>query len=405
MSTYRYKIMGEDKKISESEMEAKDKNSLIQNIKKDGVTIISVEEIKSGGGMNLSGIIPFLNKVKSHDKIIFARNLGQMIEAGLPITRALSIMERQAKQGKFKKVLNGLNDSLSKGVPLSEAMKDYSDVFSNLFISMVKAGEESGNMSQSLKTVANQMEKSEQLTKKIKGAMMYPAVIFSLMIVIGVLMMIYMVPTLTNTFIGLGIKLPLSTRIIIGISNFLKSYYIFVIFGLIISFILGSLAFKSKRGGRIFDFVLIHLPIIGTITKEMNSARTARTLASLISSGVDIVLAISVTKDVIQNSYYKEILDQIQTTIQKGDPISSIFLENEKLYPLFVGEMVSVGEETGKVGDMLSGVAQFYEEEVDQKTKDMSSIIEPILMIIIGVAVGIFAISMLGPTYSLADSI
>jgi type IV pilus assembly protein PilC len=403
MSTFHYKIIDAEGNTTEGTMEAKDKTSLYHNIKKDGSTIVSVEEEKEG--FSIKKLFSFLGGVKPHDRITFARNLSQMIEAGLPITRALSIMEKQAKAGKFKKVLGGLNDSLSKGTPLSDAMKNYPEVFSTLFVSMVRAGEESGNLSESLKNVGVQLEKSYQLSKKIKGALMYPAVIFSLMIVIGVLMMIYMVPTLTKTFVGLGIELPLSTRMIIGVSDFLKNYLVLVIFAILIFSFLLAIFFRTKQGKRITDFTILHTPVIGEIIKQINSARTARTLSSLLSSGVDIVLAIGVTKDVIQNSYYKEVLEEVRTTIQKGDQISSVFLANEKLYPLFVGEMVSVGEETGKVGDMLLGVAQFYEDEVDQKTKDMSSIIEPLLMIFIGAAVGFFAISMLAPTYSLADSI
>ena len=234
---------------------------------------------------------------------------------------------------------------------------------------------------------------------------MYPAVIVCLMVVIGVLMMIYMVPTLTSTFVGLGIKLPLSTRIIIAISDFLRSYIIFTLIGLVILFLFLVMVFRTKQGKRFADTFFIKAPILGTMVKQVYSARTARTLSSLLSSGVDIVIAIGVTKDVLQNSYYKEVLDQVQTTIQKGDPVSTVFAKHVNLYPLFVSEMVSVGEETGKIGEMLSGVASFYEEEIDQKTKDMSSVIEPLLMIVIGTAVGFFAISMLGPTYSLADAL
>jgi type IV pilus assembly protein PilC len=284
-------------------------------------------------------------------------------------------------------------------------MKAYPKVFSSLFTSMVRAGEESGNLSSALQNVALQMEKTYQLNRKIRGALMYPVIILVLMVAIGVLMMIYMVPTLTATFTGLGLDLPFSTRMIIGTSNFLVSYFIFVLFGFILLVLAFIFAIRTKRGQRFLDFVLLKLPIIGGVTRQINAARTARTLSSLLSSGVDIVVASGVTKDVLQNSYYKEVLNEIQISVQKGTTMSSVFSAHHDLYPIFVSEMVSVGEETGKTGDMLLNVALFYEEEIDQKTKDMSSVIEPVLMVFIGVAVGIFAISIISPIYSIGDSI
>jgi type IV pilus assembly protein PilC len=404
MPIFHYKTIDKEGKKMEGTIESKDKFSLYHSLKKDDNTIISAEEVGEGDNFSFMKLFSFLNGVSMRNKIVFARNLSQMIEAGLPITRGLSIMERQTR-GKFKTILGELNESISKGNSLSDSMKKYPDVFSTLFVSMARAGEESGNLSMALKNIGLQMEKTYQLTKKIRGALMYPAVIFSLMIVIGFLMMVFMVPTLTATFTGLGLKLPLATRIIIGTSNFLQSYFIFVILGAIVSAFLIAAGLRTKRGQRAIDIFIIHMPVLNDIVRQINSARTTRTLSSLLSSGVDIVVAIGITKDVIQNSYYKEVLDKIQISIQKGEQISTIFLANENLYPLFVGEMVSVGEETGKIGEMLSNVATFYEDEVDQKTKDMSSVIEPFLMIFIGLAVGLFAIAIIGPMYSLADSI
>ncbi|MBX4210885.1 type II secretion system F family protein [Candidatus Parcubacteria bacterium] len=169
----------------------------------------------------------------------------------------------------------------------------------------------------------------------------------------------------------------------------------------------GGTAFslRTKKGKRAFDYIILRVPLIGILVKEINSARTTRTLASLLSAGVDYVIAVTITREVLQNSYYKEVLAKAEIVIQKGDPISKVFLEREDLYPTFVGEMASVGEETGKLGEMLLGVAVFYEDEVDQKTKDMSTIIEPFLMVFIGIVVGFFAISILAPTYSLVDKI
>jgi type IV pilus assembly protein PilC len=403
MTLFHYKATSPEGIQYEADMDASDKFDLAHKLKKDGISIISaIEKNNTLGSMNIK--IPFLGGVKAHDKIVFARNLGSMIEAGLPMTRALSIMEREGK-GNFKEILKKIGEDVSTGKTLSESMTAYPKVFSELFVSMVKAGEDSGNLVSALKNVSGQMEKTYLLNKKVKGAMMYPAVIFSLMIVIGVLMMIYMVPTLSSTFVGLGVKLPLSTRIIIGMSNFLRSYILYIIPSVTLFVFMFVYFMRTKIGGRIGDFVALHMPIIGEVVKQVNAARTARTLSSLISSGVEIVSALKVTEEVLQNSYYKEVLAKTSLTIEKGEQISKIFTENSNLYPLFVGEMVSVGEETGKIGEMLLGVAEFYEEEVDQKTKDMSAIIEPFLMIFIGIAVGAFAISMLAPTYSLVDAI
>lgn len=234
---------------------------------------------------------------------------------------------------------------------------------------------------------------------------MYPTIILILMVAIGILMMIYMVPTLTSTFTGLGLKLPLSTRLIIGTSNFLVSYFLFVLAGLIVLIAGLVFAFRTARGQRFLDYFILHVPVIKEMVKQINSARTTRTLSSLVTSGVDIVVAIDVTKDVLQNSYYKEVLDEIKVVIQKGGSVSSVFSSHSNLYPTFVSEMASVGEETGKIGDMLLSAAMFYEEEIDQKTKDLSSVIEPFLMIFIGLAVGFFAISIISPIYSIGDSI
>ncbi len=404
MPLFHYKVISKEGRQIEGTLEAKDKFALYHEIKTDGSTVVYANETKTNKSLAFLNSISVFGGVKTHDKIVFAQNLSKMIDAGLPLTRALAILQREAK-GELKKVLIKMAASLDKGVTLSDSMAVFPKVFSALFVSMVRSGEESGNLSASLRNVALQMEKSYQLNRKIRGAMMYPLVIFCLMIVIGILMMVYMVPTLTATFSGLNITLPLSTRLIIWTSDFLVKYFPLVILGLVGFGFLIMFFFRSRIGQRIADFVLLHTPVISLMVKQINSARTTRTLSSLVSAGVDIVLAVGVTKDVLQNSYYKAVLDEVQVNIQKGMTMSSVFIKHEKLYPILVSEMVSVGEETGKIGEMLMSVAVFYEDEIDQKTKDLSSIIEPFLMIFIGGAVGFFALAVIGPIYSLGDSI
>ncbi|MCX6701905.1 MAG: type II secretion system F family protein, partial [Candidatus Zambryskibacteria bacterium] len=260
MPLFHYKTINKEGKQIQGTAEAKDRFALYHLVKQDGSTVIFAEEVKNKTSFSFLNNLPFLNGVKMHDKITFARNLSKMIDAGLSITRAFSIMEREAT-GELKKVLSALNASLNKGVTLSDSMKSYPKVFSTLFLSMVRAGEESGNLSSALNNVALQMEQSYQLNKKIKGALMYPVIIVILMIAIGFLMMIYMVPTLTATFTGLGLKLPLPTRIIIGTSNFLVSYFIFVILGLIAFVFAFVFAIRTNKGQRLLDLILLKSPV------------------------------------------------------------------------------------------------------------------------------------------------
>jgi len=403
MALYKYKAKDKEGNIYERTIEVKDRLGIYNIIREEGGRVVSIREVGNQSVLLFLGNI--FSNINAHQKITFAKNLGLMMKAGLPVTRALSVMGKQSKSKPFKKLLFDLEADVSHGKTLSESLKRWPKVFSHLFVSMVKAGEESGNVSGSLDIVSTQMEKSYLLAKKVRGALIYPAVIISVMIVIAVLLLIFMVPTLTATFEGLGVELPLATRILIYLSNFLVEHTLAVLTGTLLFIISFVLFLRTKVGRDLTDVVSIHIPVIGGMIKEFESARTTRTLSSLLSSGVEIIVALDVTVDVLQNHLYKDVLTRVRKVIEKGESMSAVFIGHEHLYPLFVGEMVAVGEETGKISEMLMGVASYYEEEVDQKTKDLSTIIEPVLMIIIGIGVGIFAISMLAPTYSLVDYI
>ena len=403
MTFFQYKAKNRDGVVYERTLEARDRTELFSKIREEGGSVVSVKEVEKK--FRTPMFSKLFGGMKEHEKIVFARNLGAMIKAGLSVTRALSVMDKQAKNKKFKKLLNELSVDVSKGDALSDAMKRRPAVFSPLFVSMVRSGEESGNVANSLTIVAGQMEKTYLLMKKVKGAFIYPAVILTLMVILAILMLIFMVPTLTATFQGVGLELPLSTRIIVVTSGFLVSNTLLVLVGLLL-LVFGVIAFlNSNAGKRFVDNLLVRIPVVRVIVREVESARTARTLSSLLSSGVDIVVALDVTRDVMQNHLYKDVLGQAYSSIQKGEQISQVFTRYPKLYPAFISEMVAVGEETGKISDMLLGVANYYESEVDQKTKDLSTIIEPVLMVMMGIGVGLFAIAMLAPTYSLVEQI
>jgi type IV pilus assembly protein PilC len=399
---FKYKYI----KDGEEREETKDfegKSELYSYMRKISASLVSVEEAKKE--KKSFSLWPFGGRVKPHDIISFTKNMAVMIEAGLSLSRALAILRKQSHNKRLTKIIEDVESLVSGGETLSSALSHYPKQFSKLFVSMVRAGEGSGNLVESLRSVSSQLEKSYLLSKKIKGAMIYPVIVLSLMVILGILMLVYMVPTLTETFKGLNIELPLPTRILIWISDFLRNQ------ALILIGVVGALAasayysLRTIKGKRFKDSLVLHLPLISGLVKEVNSARTTRTLSSLLSSGVDIVVAIGVTQEVMQNVHYKKVLEKAAESIQSGDQISKVFIEASHLYPVFVGEMAAVGEETGKLGGMLENIADYYEEEVDQKTKDMSTIIEPFLMVFIGIAVAIFAIAMLAPTYSLVDAI
>ena len=407
MSHFIYKAKKPSGEIYKGEKDAEDRYQLYKILKESGDEVVEVDE-KSGKGFSLKGFtinLPFLNSVKPQEKINFARNLGSMITASLSMSRALNVMERQAKGKEMKRVLVALQSDIGGGKTLSQAMSVFKSVFSPLFISMVAAGEQSGTLAESLRIVGVQMDKSFALQRRVKGAMMYPAIIMGAMIVVAILMLTFIVPTLMKTFTDMKLDLPATTRFVLFISNTLRDHGLVVFLGLVVV-ISGMIVWSKKASGKkFFHYIILQIPVVGNLLKEMNSARTARTLSSLLNSGVDVVESVKITTEVMQNIYYKQILEKAGQAIEKGEPISKIFTQNEKFYPIFLGEMMNVGEETGKIGEMLLGVASFYEEDVDQKTKDMSTIIEPFLMVFIGAAVGFFALAMISPMYSLVNVI
>lgn len=405
MSHFIFKARRLSGEIYKGEKDADNHFELYKILKEQGDEVVEYKEKKSSRRWNFNVSISFLNKVKAIEKINFARNLGAMLEAGLALSRALAVIEKQTKNFVFKKVVTSLIQEIDKGVTLSDAMVNFPKAFPKLFIAMVRAGEQSGTLAESLKIVALQMESAYALDKRIKGAMLYPAVIVTAMIIIAILMFIYVVPTLLKTFTELHIKLPPTTQFVLDLSNLIRNHGLWVL--LIFLIISGFLVWFSKKtiGKRFMHAITLKIPVIGPLVQEVNTARTARTMSSLLGSGVDVVESVNITSDVVQNIYFQEALKKAAEAIKSGELMSKTFGQYTKYYPLFFVEMMSVGEETGKTGEMLLGVAKYFEEDVNQKTKDMSTIIEPVLILFIGGAVGFFAVSMIQPMYSLMNAI
>lgn len=401
---FSYKAVNKEGTEYESTVEATDKFAVYKAIHAKGEAVIYVHEKSAKGGIKKLLSISW-GGVSMADRVMFAKNLGAMIRAGLPLVRALTVLDRQITNKAWKKIFTTIQDNLAKGVSLSSSLAAFPKIFSSLFTAMVAAGEESGNMAGSLTIVGEELEKSYELRKKVRGAMLYPAIILGVMLTIGILMFVYVMPKLIDTFKDFGADLPLATRMIISMSEFLQAYYLAIIGAVIVGSIAAVVFSRSSFGKKVLHSLLLKIPIIGTIAQEINAARTARTLSSLLSSGVQVVPAIKITRDVIQNVSYKEMLTKIADEVQRGSTLQSLFAARTDLYPSFVSEMIGVGEETGTISKTLLEVALFYENEVDQKTKNMSTVIEPFLMVIIGLAVAFFALAMISPIYSLSNNI
>lgn len=391
--------------ITEGALEAPDRFMLAREIRSRGYTPLSITEKNEDIVAKLLPLLGLFSRVSVNEQILFTKNLSEMIKAGLSLSRALSVLKKQTRNPALGKILTSLANDISAGETLSQALSKFPSVFSKLFTSMIRAGEESGNLAGALLDIGTNLEKSHSLTKKIHGALIYPGVIFSAMLIIGVLMFAFVVPTLAGTFKELGVELPVSTRVIIWLGNFFSNNLILTFIILAGGFFAGFWLIRARFMAKYIDFLTLKIPIIGQMARELNTARTARTMSSLLLSGVSITRAVEITEDVVQNIYYKKVLNEAKNVIEKGASFSKVFEQNSNLYPIMMSEMIQVGEETGKLSDMLLQIAQFYEEAIENKTKNLSTIIEPVLMIIIGAAVGFFAISMISPLYSILGDI
>ena len=283
MALFTFNTINAQGAKSEGVREAADKFALARELKAEGLVMVSAEEVVKKHSVLDEKVRGLFGHVSMREKIMFARNVGAMLEAGLALSRILSVIERQSRNAKLKEVVAQLNAEIRGGKTFNDAMRAFPNIFSPLFISMVKAGEESGNLASSLKTLSSQMEKNYLLQKRIKGALIYPSIIICFIVAIGVLMMIYVVPTLTNTFKELKVALPWSTRLVIGVSDFLRYHGLWAL--LVVLGAGGALwgAGKNAKARRMIDFAILKAPFIGNLVKESNSARTARTLASLLS--------------------------------------------------------------------------------------------------------------------------
>lgn len=402
MSLLKYSAAKQDGTMATGEREAENDRALATALKKEGLLLLRADPADkktSFGSINISEIISRIRSVSLVERMFFARNLSVMIKAGLPLTRALEASAEESSNPKFSKIMLAILSDITKGKSFADSLRPHPKVFNELYVNMVEVGETSGRLTLVLRLLSNQMKKDHDLRARVKGAMMYPAIIIVAIFGIGTLMMIYVIPTLAETIKGLGAELPLSTKIIIATSDFMQHYALFAIGGFLAFVFTIWRILKTKIGRSIFDRVILKIPIFGTLVQKFNLARFTRTLAYLIASGIPIVHSLEITARVLGNVKYREAVEKAGQEIQKGRQLNEILHEHPDIFHPMVVQMIKVGEESGKISDMLLRLAMFFEEDVDNTTKNLSTIIEPVLMLMIGAFVGFFAISILQPIY------
>jgi len=345
-----------------------------------------------------------LGRVSLTQRALFAKNLSVMLESGLSLDEAISISSDSA-EGKLKKVLASILSAVRSGRSLSSAFSDHPKVFSGLMINSVYAGEHSGTLTINLANVAQQLEKEKELASKIKGAMLYPLVVLVAAFILGIVLSFVVLPKIVPLFEGLNVDLPITTRGLIWFSHLVRDWGVYLFFGIFATtgFIVWLLRQKFMRP--LTHKFLLTAPIIRDVVRNANLARFCRTLGTSIKSGLTIEEALDVTKKSVGNFYFKNALDKVTRSVSKGTKLSANLERSRSLFPLLATRMIRVGEESGKLDETLFYLADFYEERVDTATKTMSTAIEPILLLAIGVAVGFLALSIITPIYDITGNI
>ncbi len=343
--------------------------------------------------------------VSDKEKIFFTQNLQVMIRSGLPLDRSLKTLAEQINNKKFKKIIGDLAANTEKGIAFTESLSKYEEVFGHLFISMVQAGEISGRLEDVLKQIYLQIKKAHELKSRIIGAMIYPVIVIVAMVLIGIGMMIFVVPKITAIFVEMKAELPLPTKVLIGLSDFILNNGFLT--GLAAVLLIGLIIYtiKNEKTKYYYHYVFLKLPILGPIVKKINLAKFARTLSSLLKTDIALVKSFEITAQILGNRLYRRSLLSSLNDLKEGISLTAVLQKYPDLYPPVIIQMVAAGEETGLVDEILTDLADFHEEEIDQIMKTLPTVIEPVLLLILGAGVGAMAVAIIMPMYSLTEHI
>lgn len=400
MSIYFYEGYDKDGAIIRGEFDAANEREVVTHLNKHGLTPVSINQIKIGEKEGILAISIF-ERITPVDIVFLVRNLSAAIRAGLGIIESLDILIEDTKKKILQKVLRTAKSQVKNGQPLSRGFEMNGKYFPPMFLGMLKAAEASGQLDVTLDNLGKYLTKEYNLTRKVRSALTYPVILLIGSVAVIGLLLIFVLPRLTKAFLQSGVELPLVTKILIATSNFLSTY-IFVDVGIVAFFIWFFVFFrKTERGRKFFFKILLRVPIASDLVKKVALIRFARTLGGLIGSGIPATEALELSANSVGNYYYREAILKSAKEIQSGIPFSQTFLKYPHLFPHLFVSLILMGEKTGTLTSILATVSDFYEEEVDGKLKDLSSLIEPILLLVMGLVIGAVALSILLPIYQL----
>lgn len=400
MALFVYQAKDRQGNEHQGSIEASDPVAVARLLTKKGLVVISIKEKQEDSSI----FNRFFNNVSFSDIVIMTRQLATMIEAGLVLSEALDILESQQTNPKLKRVLGDISRDLKGGLDLAGAIKRHPDIFPPLYSNLIRAGESSGKLDTVLIQMATNLERDREFRARIKGAMIYPAMIIIMMVVVVSIMMFFVIPRLTSLYTQSNIELPLPTKILIGTSNF------FVTFWWLIIILVGVGAFmfrkwvQTPQGKEKFDFYLLKVPIVNKIITGATLTTFTRTFGLLVAAGVPILESLQIVSDVLTNNVYRNALKKSASGVERGLTLSSQ-LEQIPIFPKMVSQMMRVGEETGKLDEISFKMAEYYESESDHMVKNLTVVIEPLILVLLGIGVAFLVLSIILPIYKLTTSI
>lgn len=403
MPLYSYKALSQTGERSEGVVEATSLNQAQEVLEEKGLRVFALEETEQQSPFELR--IPFLERVKARDLVVFSRQLAMMISTDIPVVQALKILEQQTDNAKLRDTVAEVAEEVEGGTKLSDALERHSTVFGDFYVSMVKSGETSGKLDEVLLYLAEQQEKDYDMMSKIRGALTYPAFIVFGMIGMGYVMVTFILPKLTAILKESNIQLPLSTRILIAVSEFAETFWLPILIVMIATAIGVPLLIKKTHQGKVmFDLLMLRMPLFGNlIVRKIYLVRIMRSLSTLLQGGVPLPDSLKITAQVVASSVYRDILIETVHEVEDGNPVASVFTRSKHI-PKMVSRLIVIGEETGNIEGILGKLSEFYQREVENAIANLTTLLEPFILIVMGAAVGVMVLSIMLPMFKLAEA-